>query len=276
MSFDLDDLAEKAIRETPTRVPAMSEVLAIARRRARRRAAGRAATAVAALAVVAGGLWAFLPGVRPDDRAKPVQVITDDTDQPSDATSATTPPEAGVARGVLPNGDPYRVESASLDDVVAGISAAIVLDDGGSGARAIGIANFQRVDAGAQRFADDEAGVVGVISGSWMLHLSIYDDVRAALGDGAATLVASWIDPSDPAHASGLPSFELSTPLRWATDDEVPLQMQVLYPEFVVRRGCGTTAQVCSDDGSLQVIATKDVFYPAPSWPGGTLKITDD
>ena len=278
MSLDLDDLAEQAIRDTPTRVPAMSEVLAIARRRARRRALGRAATAASALAVIAGGLWAFLP----DDSAKPVPVITDGTDQRSDGndkgteTSAATPPEAGVASGVLPNGDPYRVESASLNTAVAGISAAIVLDDGASGAQAIGIATFQRVGVGAQPFADDEAGVVGVVSGEWMLHLSIYDEARRALGDDAATLVASWIDPSDPAHVSGLPSFELSAPLRWASDEELPLQMQILYPEFVVRRGCGTTAQACSDDGSLQVIAAEDVFEPAPSWPGDTVKITND
>lgn len=84
------------------------------------------------------------------------------------------------------------------------------------------------------------------------------------------------MDPSlAPAHQSGLPSFELSAPLRWADDEELPLQMEVQYPEFVVRRGCGAAAQACSDDESLQVIAADDVFSPAASWPGGTPKITN-
>jgi len=97
-----------------------------------------------------------------------------------------------------------------------------------------------------------------------------------ALGDDAATRVASWIDASDSVHESGLPSFELSAPLRWAADEELPLQMLVLYREFVVRRGCGTTAKACTDDRRLQVIAADDVLSPAPSWPDGSVQITND
>lgn len=276
MSLELDHLAEQAIRDTPTRVPAMSEVLAIARRRSRRRALLLAATAASVMTVFAGGVRVFLL----DDTSSSVSVTADGPDRHSDdnsvGTSAATTPATEVARGVLPNGDAYRVESSSLETGAIGVSAAIVVDDDALGMRAVGIATFQQVGRESQPFADDEAGTVGVISGDWMLRLSIYDDVRRLLGDDAATLVASWIAPSNRAHVSGLPSFRLSPPLRWASDEELPLQMQIMYPEFVVRRGCGPTARACSDDGSLQVIAADDVVSPAPPWPDGTVRITND
>jgi hypothetical protein len=265
MNLDLDDLAEQSIRDTPTRVPAMSEVRAIARRRARRRhGAVGAATAVSAMAVIAGGLWVS----RQDDGT--VAVITDGRTE----TSTATGQGEGVINGLLPNGDRYHVESTSLDTTVTGISAGIVLDDGGPGAQAVGVATFQQAGVDTQPSADDEAGVVVAVSGDWVLRLSVYDDVRRALGDDAATTVASWIDASDSVQESGLPSFELSAPLRWATDEELPLQMQVIYQEFVVRRGCGSTAKACTGDRTLQVIAADDVFSPAPPWPGGGVQIT--
>lgn len=74
----------------------------------------------------------------------------------------------------------------------------------------------------------------------------------------------------------GLPSFVLSAPLRWAADEELPLQMAVQYDEFVVRRGCSTSAKSCSEDRSLQVVAAGDAYSSSVPWPGGDVRTTTD
>ena len=233
------------------------------------------------LAVLAVAAFAVsgLPGQT--DRVEEIASGGPPTTPPVSGPVSSQPVE-GVISGVLPNGDRYQVESASLNSTVRGISAGIILDgalvgldDGEAGAPTVGVATFQPF-AGVQPSVDDEAGVVVAVSGDWALRLSIHDSVRQALGDDAATQVASWIAPSDTAHESGLPSFRLSGPLRWATDQEIPLQMEVSYPGFVVHRGCGSMAKACTDDGSLQAIALETVVSPAPAWPGGSVQITNE
>ncbi len=64
-----------------------------------------------------------------------------------------------------------------------------------------------------------------------------------------------------------MPTVELSPPLRWATDNELSLQMEVAYDGFAVRRGCGELAVVCSPTGVVQVIAADRVDSNVPGFP---------
>lgn len=113
MTLDLDDLADQAVRDTRTRVPAMSEVRAIARRRARRRrGAVGVAAAVSATAVIAGGLWVL----GPDDGTSTVTAITDGATDPRGTSSddPDVPPEPGWPRFVpAPGWDVVQVDSTA-------------------------------------------------------------------------------------------------------------------------------------------------------------------
>lgn len=183
------------------------------------------------------------------------------------------PESGGAIGGVLPNGTAYEIDSASLSSTVVGLSAGIVVD-APDGPRAIGIVSFFRSGGDEDPIINESSGIVVVPSGDWSMRVTIYDDVRPLLGADPIANVESWIQPAAIDTPSLLPAYELAAPLRWATDDELPLQMQVMYPQFVVRRGCGDLARACSDEGTVQVVAAEDVSTPAPSWPGGDVRIT--
>ena len=85
MSLDLDDLAEQAVRHTSTRVPTMSEVRAIARRRSRRRTSAVGLATVLSAALVVGGIWI---SVR-DNSAVTTVAAPDNSDSPTDGGAST-------------------------------------------------------------------------------------------------------------------------------------------------------------------------------------------
>ncbi len=281
--IDLDDLAEQAIRETPTKPPAFGAVRQRSRRRVRRRRAIFGGGVVAAGMLIAvsqislgatGTTDVVADGEEPTGTTAQTpadQPPTSDGGQPDGPDTTLAVPR--MIRGILPSGDAYEVESTALTSTVTGISAGIVIDEP-DGPRAIGIVNFRRSEDLDVPSANDSTGEVAVRSGDWTMRVSIYEDVRPSLGQTPASNVAGWIDASEPTHPSRLPSFGLSGPLRWATDDELPLQMQVQYTEFLIRRGCSANARACSGDQSVQVIAAEDIASPAPSWPDGDVRIT--
>lgn len=182
--------------------------------------------------------------------------------------------------GVLPNGTQYLVRSQpALDDTVEGVSGAIIidLDDGEApieGHVAVGIAGFYSDIKNMQSLSFAEGVYVGVISGDWLLHLTVYDHVVAELGESTESILLDSIIAHDPPHDSGLPVFELLPPLRWADDYELPLAMEVAYRDFVVRRGCSHLAVACSPDESVEVVPSDRVVSPHPPWPGNTVEIT--
>jgi len=158
------------------------------------------------------------------------------------------------------------------------ISAGIIIDLGDAASAiqtpVVGIATFERLRGGEQTEVDEQAGSIVVVSGGWYMHLNIYDEITDALGPGASTIVFDSIVASEQVDDSGLPSFELRAPLRWATDTEIPLQMMVQYSRFVVRRGCSDLAVSCSPDLSLEVVPSDQVFAPSSAWLGNAVEIT--
>lgn len=181
---------------------------------------------------------------------------TSTTTMPVAATTAA--PDSEYSReigGRLPDGTPYVVRfDTPVDPTVQGISAAIILDDDSELSRVIGISFFfleGEVEPGldARNRYTERSGGGGVT-------ISIYDEVA----DRFAHLEAFLADHIHPGLESRLPNFELSSPLRWATDVEIPLQMEVVYEGFVVRRGCGDLAVACNETGAVQVIPENLVF----------------
>ena len=215
------------------------------------------------------------------------EVASSSTSNPtaSDSTTTTsTTPEVTAPRetqieGRLPDGRGYQASFSPgfEDEEPDGVFAAIVINldqirpsfDGEECASpctpVLGITRFHQ-RRGQERSGQEPTYVNGAYeasSGDWTMWVVVYQDIIEAWDD-IGDLLLENIAPIDADGA--LPAFALSGPLRWATDDEIPLQMEVSYPSFVVRRGCEPSNVACSPSSSVQVIPAEVVYAPAPAW----------
>lgn len=178
---------------------------------------------------------------------------------PESSTAADDLPRYGPHTGNLPNGSTYRIFlSVDRTAAVQGVSAGIVIDRPGEAATILGIVSFDDGRPG-EGLTDD--GVYWRRSGNWSMRITPdYDFVTTYAGAAEA-----WLDEHIIVSEGigGLPAFDLVEPLRWAADDELPLQMQVIYDSFVVRRGCSDLAIACSDTPTMEVLSLHDVVTPA-------------
>lgn len=186
--------------------------------------------------------------------------------------------------GRLPDGRGYVVsfETGMANQEPDGVNAFIVVDldqvdvtpdDLGCGEACtpvLGVTSFERGSGPQSTFED---GIFRSTSGNWTMRIAVYQNILDAW-DGDTGALLDSIDPLD--TGGELPAYSLSSPLRWATDTEIPNQMEVSYPSFVVRRGCGELSIACSPSGSVQVIPSEKVYAPAPSWDDSvTVRISD-
>ncbi len=176
-------------------------------------------------------------------------------------TTTTAPLASGSTRGVLPDGtifdvylDPSRIE------IDIGISAGIIveLDEGTSPVAGILFSSRGPIEASGW-----DGFTYQIRTGSSSVEMEAYEDVVDALGPEYKEIFETGIVGSE---VAGYPVLELTPPFRWATDDEIPLQMEVAFDTFVVRRGCGELAVACSPTHLVQVIPSSSVFAPAPPW----------
>ena len=140
---------------------------------------------------------------------------------------------------------------------VAGISAGIMVEEVGP----LGIVTFQPGSMVGVEFRD---GILRAGSADWIMRVDVYDDILARWGDHAESVLVDSVHP--PPRRTALPAFDLDPPLRWATNDDLPLHMQVMFEDFVVRRGCDEVAVACSIRRAVQIIPAQEVFAPAPAW----------
>lgn len=164
--------------------------------------------------------------------------------------------------GVLPDGTPYVVRfETPVDPTVLGISAAIMIEQPDGSSRPIGRTVF--IEDGPVDPGLDSLNRYRIPSGRGGVTISIYDDIAGQYSD-----LAGFLDSViAPGTMSKNPSLELSPPLRWASDAEIPLQMEVQYNGFVVRRGCGQSAVACSETGAVQVIPANAVYSSTVGLP---------
>lgn len=182
---------------------------------------------------------------------------------------------ASTIEGRLPDGTGYELDFDPEPDntELAGPMAAIVLDlEDDPETRqqlgcvnqcrsvAIGVTTFQRGPAPTSF----EQGTFRISSGDWTMSIDLSQDILDLWGDQAEAILTQSIIPLE--VQDGLPAFDISMPLRWATDTEIPLQMEVDYRSFVVRRGCGDLSVACSASGNVQVIPAEAVTAPSPPW----------
>jgi hypothetical protein len=181
-------------------------------------------------------------------------------------TTTTTQPflGPGSTRGALPDGtlfdvhlDPSRIES------LTGSSAGIIVE---LDARTSPVAGVLVTSRGPIEASGWDGSTYQIRTGSSSVELEAYDDVVDALGPDYKEIFEKGIVGSE---VAGYPVLELTPPFRWATDDEIPLQMEVAFDTFVVRRGCGELAVACSPTHLVQVIPAASVFAPAPAWAIG-------
>jgi len=210
------------------------------------------------------------------------------TSDPATTTSTlheVTAPADMEIEGRLPDGRGYRVSFSPrfVGEEPEGVFAGIVINldevepslDGEKCASpctpVLGITTFHRRTGQGPTYVN---GAYGASSGDWTMTIAVYQHIIEAWGDDIGELLLGSIAPIE--VDGGLPAFELSGPLRWATDDEIPLQMEVSYPSFVVRRGCEPSNVGCSPSASVQVIPTDVVYAPAPVWDHNREVIVSD
>lgn len=183
------------------------------------------------------------------------QVVTTTTT----AAILPTAPASFTHDGFLSDGTRYVLHVEGLDvGLPTGAWAGIVIDIDGS-PNAVGITQFFAHGTIAEYSFDD--GLYR-IPGTGGAQIDFYDHVLDALGPDAEEVIRS----SRREHPLGFPVLELVPPFRWATDDDLPLEMEVLYQDFVVRRGCGGLAAACSTDHAIQVIPIDSVSMPGAVW----------
>lgn len=95
------------------------------------------------------------------------------------------------------------------------------------------------------------------------MSIDIYEDILDLWGARTEQILTESITPD---LEGVLPAFTIEPPLRWATDTEIPLQMEVDHESFVVRRGCEESSVACSPDGGVQVIPAEEVSSSANAW----------
>jgi hypothetical protein len=219
-------------------------------RRGRPRLQALVAVATAVVFLLAGG---YLLRPQPNVAEPALPPVLESPDSPpastdTTATSSTTvmTTVAGRISGALPDGTSFLITAPEAPLVVEGISAAIVLDRADGSSPVIGITSFNRIGRAGE--------------GEWRVDIDLYDDIQAELGGSVDDMVGVF-------DVDGFPVLELTPPLRFATDDEVPLRMAVQFEGFSVIRGCGPTAWRCSWFGAVQVVPI-DVERPEADPPG--------
>ena len=187
--------------------------------------------------------------------------------------------------GRLPTGQEFSITfDPALGSVsIEGVSAAVVLDmeragfepaDVGCEKACVPVMGIMRFRRGGGDGSTFENGALMVSSGDWTMSIAVYEHILDGWdGVDVGRTMLEHIRPVE--VASGLPSFELTGPFRWATDTEIPLQMEVDYGRFVVRRGCGNLAVACDPGENVQVIPSDRVYEPADVWDyQGTITVT--
>jgi hypothetical protein len=180
--------------------------------------------------------------------------------------------DLGFVEGALPDGRAYLVSGlAPSGETVTGVFAGVMIDLETGETLVVGIANFfgGRSDE-PEPWWDDGATLV-IPTGEGSIRIAVYPVVLDRLGPDGRDILAQAVRGS---VVSDLPVLALEAPLRFADDDEIPLQMEVQYETFAVRRGCDPQrGVVCSRDGLVQAIPLSLLVAPAPRDPPPTIWI---
>lgn len=150
--------------------------------------------------------------------------------------------------GTLPDGTRYelRVPAGLEVDEVEGVAAVPVWADGPS--EAVGVSNFVFTKSLPSDTAFENTTIVDdrliVPAGSWALVVDLYDHSIGREADLAMIQAR---------EESGLPVLELPPSLRFPQPNELPVEMEVMYRDIRVVRGCARHG-LCSPNGEFMVV----------------------
>lgn len=196
------------------------------------------------------------------------------TPRPSTTTTVDDGFEVGpnrAASGFLPDGTEFYVHAdfpIPREPVSVNLGSIMIDIDGAP--TAVGTT---RISVGEDREATFADGVYRLPAGDHVVEMAFYQEVLDVLGPDAEQIVTSAIIEG---VGRGQMVLEVDEPFRWATDEEVPVQMGVVFDTFEVRRGCGDLAVACNATRVVQVIPLDRLYAPAPSWTGDPIYIESD
>ena len=199
-----------------------------------------------------------------------IELPTTTTTRPPASTTTTAVPAtataripAGVIEGALPDGTAYRVTGAEPERVT-GVHAVITMDLSGGGSQIVGVTRFEQ---GGRSVPNEWFGDrLRINIDGWIIEIDAYDEFLAV--PGARELLRTGITARTRYR---MPVLQLSSPLRFATSDEVPSYMEVEYETFSVLRGCDESLAplACTSRPGAQVVSADVLYAPAPAPPDG-------
>lgn len=218
--------------------------------------------AVGAVITAWGSASLFTKGGDQEPAVTTTTAAAGSTSTSTSPTVTTTPlPPTFAVEGALPDGRAYVVSGLDREEQVEGIFVAIYIHIAPE-QPVLGMTTFR--PGPAESSEPTWVGDMLVIpTGDWTVSIAVYQEVLDRLGQGGRELIASAIRGYS---VSKMPVLDLSYPLRFAADHEVPLQMEVVYESFTVRRRCDPRpGVVCSSDEAVQAIPRHLVDgYPPP------------
>jgi hypothetical protein len=167
--------------------------------------------------------------------------------------------------GVLPDGTQFALDLGPNDPgPVEAVFATLVVEIDERSSVLWGVAERHEEIDDAPDTAWPEDDVYYLSAGEWLFRFSIDDDLVSQLGDSYQTVVEQGIWGRS---ALGYPVLFVTAPFRWAEEEDTSRHTQVLWHDFVVRRGCGSLALECSESRLAQFIPIPRVERPLRQLP---------
>jgi len=180
---------------------------------------------------------------------------------------APRPPDQApvTLTGALPDGTRFDLDLGPNDPgPVEAVFATLVVEIDERSSVLWGVAERHEVIDDAPDSGWPEDDVYYLSAGEWLFRFSIDDDLVSQLGDSYRDVVEQGIRGRS---ALGYPVLSVTAPFRWAEEEETSRHTQVLWHDFVVRRGCGSLALECSESRLAQFIPIPRVERPLRQLP---------
>lgn len=201
-------------------------------------------------------------GVTEPDPFAPTPTIGAGSAATGGEVEATTGPPVAL-QGALPDGTVFDVDlGANQPGDVEAVFATLIAESEAGNALLWGVAE----PIGDRVMGDrwEEEGAYHLPAGDWLFRFVIDERLIGVLGDSYRDIIERRVWGRS---ALGFPVLFVSGPFRWATEDEATRHTQVLWHDFVVRRGCGPLAVGCSENGIAQLIPIPRVDRPLAPLP---------
>ncbi|HSK06633.1 MAG TPA: hypothetical protein VK990_03865 [Acidimicrobiia bacterium] len=180
---------------------------------------------------------------------------------------APLPPDQApvMLSGALPDGTHFDLDLGPNEPgPVEAVFATLVVELDTRSSVLWGVAERQdEIDApDAAWWPEDD--VYHLSAGDWLFRFNVGDDLVSQLGVSYRAVIEQGISGRS---SLGYPILLVTSPFRWAEEEDTSRHTQVLWHDFVVRRGCGSLALECSESRLAQFIPIPRVERPLRQLP---------